>query len=82
MNGKSDLRLQSFISDILQRRKSLWLSFYSFMYDILSLNLSRDWVLFLTGKKKKRGKYVREAYMGAALCSEGCLNAILVNAEG
>lgn len=54
MNGKSDLRLQSFISDILQRRKSLWLSFYSFMYDILSLNLSRDWVLFLTGKKKKR----------------------------
>lgn len=55
MNGKSDLRLQSFISDILQRRKSLWLSFYSFMYDILSLNLSRDWVLFLTGKKKKEG---------------------------
>lgn len=81
MNGKSDLRLQSFISDILQRRKSLWLSFYSFMYDILSLNLSRDWVLFLPGKKK-RGKYVREAYMGAALCSEGYLNAILVNPEG
>lgn len=40
VNGKSDLRLQSFISDILQGKKSLWLGFYSFMYDILSLNLT------------------------------------------
>lgn len=70
MSGKSDLKLQSFISDILQGKKSLWLSFYSFMYDILSLNLTGDRVLFLLEKKKKRRKkrekYVRDAYMQAA----------------
>lgn len=64
-----------------KEKKCLWLSFYGFMYDILSLNLTWYWVLFLVEKKKKREKYVREAYMGAALCSEGCLNAVLVNGE-
>lgn len=60
MSGKSDLKLQSFISDILQGKKSLWLSFYSFMYDILSLNLTGDRVLFLLEKeKKKEGKKER-----------------------
>lgn len=36
-------------------------------------------MLFLPGKKRE--KYVRETYMGAGLCSKGCLNAVLVNAE-
>lgn len=84
MSGKSDLKLQSFISDILQGKKSLWLSFYSFMYDILSLNLTGDRVLFLLEKKKKKEKkreICQRCIHASSSCSEGCSNTVIVSSE-